>query len=88
MLEVIIIKVKNNPITSKATNLPGVIIRTHLDNIYVQFLYIDRKDSTIKIKLTDYEKYIDVSKQMKKFLNKELQKLELSTENNLNNFTS
>ena len=68
--------------------MPGIIVRTHLDNIYVQFLYFDRKDSIIKIKLVDYEKYIAVSKQMEKYLNNKVKKLQLSTENNLNNFTS
>lgn len=69
-------KIKNSPIISKSTNLPGIIVRTHLDKIYIQFLYLDRKNSSIKINLIDYEKYISVSEQMKKYLNKKLQKLQ------------
>ena len=80
-------KIKNSPIVSKATNLPGIIVRTHLDNIYVQFLYFDRKDASVKISLLDYNKYITVSSQMQKYLNKKIQKLN-QTNNNLENSIS
>lgn len=66
-----LLKIKNNNlITSKVTSLPGLILRTYKDDIYVQFLYLDRKDIRVKIKLSNYDKYINVTKQMKKYLDK------------------
>jgi len=64
------LKIKNNPITSKATNLPGVILRTYKDNIFVQFLYLDRKDIKVKVKLSNYDKYINVNEKTKEYLDR------------------
>ena len=72
-----LLTIKNKIIISKATNEPGRIIRTYLDNIYVKFRY----DAEVKVNLLKYEKYLIVSDNTKKELDRKRRKY-LKTINN------